>query len=469
MKENMDTQRAFPEDPFHHDIILKTLQPILIVNNYISVLDRDCIYRYVNQAYKKYFNLDEADMLGKTHQELFGAEFYKKTILPKLEACLKGESVHYSTWYKHKDIERHISVTCFPYRPFGDAIMGIIINGRDTTELKKISDKHKIQKAYFENLFQQSPDAIAILDNNDKVININNAFTELFGYTLRESRGRPINSLIVPDELKKEGLEATISVASGQNISLETVRKTKSGKLIHVSIIGKPILMENNQLAVYGIYRDITQQKKSEEKIARDLKEKEILLKEIHHRVKNNMQIISSLLNMQIRYIKNEADKEIFRENQNRIKSMALIHERLYKSDDLTHIGFEEYIRKVVSYLLASYESGPKNIDFIFDIEDVEIPINQATPLGLIVNEIISNSIKYAFKDTSKPIILISLHKKDSRFEMIIRDNGCGWVPSKKPEQSKTMGIHLIKTLTAQLHGNLDMESDQGLAYTIHW
>jgi PAS domain S-box-containing protein len=469
MKEDMDTQHAFSKDPFHHDIILKTLQSTLNVNDYISVLDRDCTYRYVNLAYKKYFNLDEADILGKTHKELFGAEFYKKTIRPNLEKCLQGESVHYSAWYKHNEIQRYISVTCLPYRPFGDAIMGIIINGRDTTELKNISDKHKIQKAYFENLFQQSPDAIAILDNNDRVVNVNDAFTELFGYTLRESLGKPINSLVVPDDLKKEGLEATMSVASGQNISLETVRKTKSGKLIHVSIIGKPILMENNQLAVYGIYRDITRRKKTEEKIARDLKEKEVLLKEIHHRVKNNMQIISSLLNMQIRYVKDEADKEIFRESQNRIKSMALIHERLYKSDDLTHISFEEYTRKVVSYLLASYESGPKNIDFIFDIEDVAIPINQAIPLGLIVNEIISNSLKYAFKDTPKPVIHITLHKIDSRFEMIIQDNGCGLDLSKKPEESKTMGIHLIKTLTAQLHGTLDMESDQGLAYTIHW
>ncbi|MDK2976137.1 MAG: hypothetical protein PWP06_612 [Candidatus Marinimicrobia bacterium] len=465
----MDTQRTSPKNPFHLDIILKTLQSTLNANDYISVLDRDYIYRYVNQAYKKYFNLDERDILGKTHKELFGAEFYKKTIRPNLEMCLKGESAHYSAWYKYNDIQRHISVTCLPYRPFGDEIMGIIINGRDTTELKSISDKHKIQKAYFENLFQQSPDAIAILDNNDKIININETFTKLFGYTLQESRGKFINNLIVPDELKKEGLEATMNVASGQNISLETVRKTKSGKLIHVSIIGKPILMENNQIAVYGIYRDITRRKKTEEKITRDLKEKEVLLKEIHHRVKNNLQIISSLLNMQIRYINNEDYKEILRESQNRIKSMALIHERLYKSDDLTHISFEEYVRKVVSYLLASYESGHKNINFIYDIEDVALPINQAIPLGLIVNEIISNSIKYAFKNTSKPIIYISLHKKESRFEMVIRDNGCGLNLSEKMEHSKTMGIHLIKTLTDQLHGTLDMESDQGLTYTIHW
>jgi len=469
MKKNMDTQRAFSEDPFHHDIILKTLQSTLNVNDYISVLDRDFTYRYVNQAYKKYFNLDEADILGKTHKELFGTDFYKKTIRPNLEACLKGESVYYSAWYKHRDIERYISVTCLPYRPFGDAIMGIIINGRDTTELKNISDKHKIQKAYFENLFQQSPDAIAILDNNDRVINVNDAFTELFGYTLMECQGKPINDLVVPDNLKKEGLEATMNVAGGQNISLETVRRTKSGKLIHVSIIGKPILMENNQLAVYGIYRDITHRKKIEKKIARDLQEKEVMLKEIHHRVKDNMQIISSLLNMQIRYVKNEADKAIFKESQSRIKSMALIHERLYKSNDLAHINFEKYTRKVVSNLLASNESGPKNIMFNFDMEDIAIPINQAIPLGLIVNEIISNSIKYAFKKTEKPAIHISLHKSDPWFEMIIRDNRCGLDISKIPDQSKTVGMHLIKSLITQLHGSLDVMSDQGLSYTIRW
>lgn len=193
------------------------------------------------------------------------------------------------------------------------------------------------------------------------------------------------------------------------------------------------------------------------------------MLKEIHHRVKDNMQIISSLLNMQIRYVKNEADKAIFKESQSRIKSMALIHERLYKSNDLAHINFEKYTRKVVSNLLASNESGPKNIMFNFDMEDIAIPINQAIPLGLIVNEIISNSIKYAFKKTEKPAIHISLHKSDPWFEMIIRDNRCGLDISKIPDQSKTVGMHLIKSLITQLHGSLDVMSDQGLSYTIRW
>lgn len=456
------------EDPFQPSIIFKHLRTLLTANDYIGVLDKECKYRYVNQAYKKYFNLDEKDILGKTHKELFGKSFYEHTIKPNLKSCFDGENKQYSAWYKHKNIERYITVTCYPYRPF-DKIEGIIINGRDTTELKNISDKHKIQKAYFENLFQQSPDAIAILDNNDKIVNVNDAFTELFGYSLQECKGKPINSLIVPDNLKKEGLEATMTVAGGQHISIETVRKTKSGKVIDVSIIGKPILMENNQLAVYGIYRDITQRKKTEKKIAKELKEKEVLLKEIHHRVKNNMQIISSLLNMQIRYVQNEADKEIFRESQNRIKSMALIHERLYKSDDLTHISFEEYAKKIISYLLASYESGSRHIQFTFNIDDVAIPINHAIPLGLIVNEIISNSLKHAFNNTDKPKISISLQKTEIMFKMTISDNGSGIDVSQQQPDSKTMGIHLIKTLTAQLHGSVHISSDKGLQYTISW
>jgi PAS domain S-box-containing protein len=457
------------DDFFHPALIRMQLQSVLTTNDYIAVLDTTYHYRYVNQAYKKYFNIRSDDIYGKTHADIFGETFFRQTIKPKLDACLRDKTVQYSAWYSYKKINRYINVTCYPYKP-KDIIEGIIISGRDTTELKNISDKHKIQKAYFENLFQQSPDAIAILDNNDRIISVNNAFTELFGYTPEECKGNPINNLVVPDNLKKEGLEATMIVAGGQNISLDTVRKTKSGKLIHVSIIGKPILMENNQLAVYGIYRDITDRRTTEEKIKKELKEKELLLKEIHHRVKNNMQIISSLLNMQIRDIQNEKDKEIFRESQTRIKSMALIHERLYKSDDLTHISFEGYVRKVISNLLSSYKTSDRHVHFSLDIQDVDISINSAIPLGLIVNEIISNSLKHAFKKTEKPEIIIQLQKKDESFELLIRDNGSGFTEESYEKAGKrSMGLQLIETLTLQLHGSMDIQSHNGLTYMIRW
>ncbi len=182
------------------------------------------------------------------------------------------------------------------------------------------------------------------------------------------------------------------------------------------------------------------------------------------------MQIISSLLNMQIRNVQVEADKEIFRESQNRIKSMALIHERLYKSDNLSHISFEEYTRKMISNLLSSYKIFKNPVHFTMNIQDVGISINHAIPLGLIINEIISNSLKYAFKNTEKPEISIQLRKTGPFFEMIIADNGSGLdQDALRKRTNQSMGLHLIETLTKQLHGALNIQSDKGLSYTIRW
>lgn len=458
----------YNDSPYKTDKIENYLRSLVIAHDYVSVLDTSFRYRYVNNAYKKHFRIKPDEIIGKTHAEIFGTSFFNTKIKPKLEKCLSDKIVRYSNWYTHKNISRFIYVTCYPYK-YEEEIIGIIINGRDLTELKNISEKHKIQKAYFENLFQQSPDAIVILDNNDNVLKANYAFTDLFGFTQEECFGKPINSLVVPDHLKNEGLNATMQVADGKNINFETVRKKKSGEMIHVSIIGKPILMENDQIAVYGIYRDITQQVKTQEMIVKELKEKELLLKEIHHRVKNNMQIISSLLNIQVRSIKDEKDREIFSESQNRIKSMALIHERLYKSDDLTHISFTEYSKKLASYLLASYNNLPMHIDFKFDIQEVGIIINQAIPLGLILNEIISNSLKHAFKNTPKPEIGIQLAKENDNFTLIIYDNGPGLPDSFEKCSEHSLGLHLIDTLVSQIRGKLLVESSGGLKYTILW
>jgi len=453
---------------FNKNSIEKYLRSLEIENDYVSVLDTSFRYRIVNKAYEKHFGLKADEMIGKTHADIFGTSFFNLKIKQKLEQCLSGRIVNYGTWYSYKNIRRFIDVTCYPYKN-DNSIIGIIISGRDTTELKNISDKHKIQKAYFENLFQQSPDAIAVLDNKDIILKVNNAFTALFGFTHDECIGKPINSLVVPDPLKKEGLEATMQVASGQNINIETVRQTKSGDMIHVSIIGKPILMENNQIAVYGIYRDITPQVKTQEKIVKELKEKEVLLKEIHHRVKNNMQIISSLLNIQARNIDSDKDREIFRDSQNRIKSMALIHERLYKSNDLTHISFTEYTRKLASYLLASYCNLPINVNFKLDIQEVGISINQAIPLGLILNEVISNSLKHAFQETPKPEIGICLTKEGNNFTLIIYDNGSGLPETFDKSGENSLGLHLINTLVTQIHGKLDVDNAGGLKYRINW
>ena len=222
--------------------------------------------------------------------------------------------------------------------------------------------------------------------------------------------------------------------------------------------------------------QDIVHRQRAENQIKASLKEKEAMLKEIHHRVKNNLQIISSLLNLQSSAIEDEEIVNLFRESQNRVRLMAIIHEKLYQSNDLGKINFREYIQALTSHLLQSYDVNKTAIDLKVDIEDISLEIDVAVPCGLIVNELVSNSLKYAFPDNFSPVgdsetapkqipkqIKIAAGLESDRL-LSIRycDNGIGLPPGFDIDTARTLGLQLVSTLTEQLDGQLTVNSCTG-------
>lgn len=197
------------------------------------------------------------------------------------------------------------------------------------------------------------------------------------------------------------------------------------------------------------------------------LQDKEMLMKEIHHRVKNNLMVISSLLNLQSRYIKDEKSKEIFKESQNRAQSMALIHERLYRSTNMKSIDFADYIRSLTRDLFNTYSTQEDRIDLKMDVEDVEVDIDNAVPLGLIINEIVTNSLKYAFPDENAGTISISFHKQKDQYLLEVSDDGIGIPEEFEVEKSDSLGMMLINSLTYQIGGELEMERSPGTTFRI--
>ncbi|HOI40277.1 MAG TPA: sensor histidine kinase [Methanobacterium sp.] len=197
------------------------------------------------------------------------------------------------------------------------------------------------------------------------------------------------------------------------------------------------------------------------------LQDKEMLMKEIHHRVKNNLMVISSLLNLQSRYIKDEKSKEIFKESQNRAQSMALIHERLYRSTNMKSIDFADYIRSLTRDLFNTYSTQEDRIDLKMDVEDVEVDIDNAVPLGLIINEIVTNSLKYAFPDETAGTISISFHKQKDQYLLEVSDDGIGIPEEFEVEKSDSLGMMLINSLTYQIGGELEMERSPGTTFRI--
>jgi len=345
----------------------------------------------------------------------------------------------------------------------------VLSNASLLNKSKAAEESLKTEKAYLNQLLENSPEAVVTTDMSGNVIRINSEFTRIFGYESEEALGRCIDDLVAPKDLYKSASSITRLVGRGEKFSLETRRRCKDGTMIDVSLLGSPIEVEGEQVGSYAIYRDISQRKKAEQEIKNSLREKEVLLKEIHHRVKNNMQIISSLIHLQSAKIEDEGAAEILKSSQDRIKSMAIIHEKLYQSENFTKIDLFKYVQSLTDHLFTSYGTDKKKIRFHIDIKDICLDINQAIPCGLIINELLSNCLKHAFPDGGEGKVNISVRRLgETSTELVVYDNGVGIPADMDIERTDSLGLTLVKLLSEeQLKGSVDLDRTQGTCFRI--
>lgn len=226
---------------------------------------------------------------------------------------------------------------------------------------------------------------------------------------------------------------------------------------------GKPLRLN-------GVDLDISDRKQAEEQIKASLQEKEVLLKEIHHRVKNNLQVISSLLRMQARRANDPQTAILFKESQNRVQSMSLIHEQLYQSSDFSHIDFGDYVRRLVSNLFRAYGTHAGTVAFSVTTHQLTLTLDAAIPCGLIINELVSNSLKYAFPDGHQGSIAITLQKdssKSGRFVLSVSDNGIGIPDTLDWQATRSLGLRIVHNLVTQLDGSIKLDRTQGTTFII--
>ncbi len=347
---------------------------------------------------------------------------------------------------------------------------GAIESVRDITERKNAEISLQKSAERFRAVAESAIDAIVTTDANGKIIFFNNSLTNIFGYSKDELTGKPL-TILMPlrfkdnylkelKHFKKSGKHRLI----GKTVTTVGLKKDQSEFPFEMSLSA----WKSEDVTYFtSIIRDLSERMKAEEKIKNSLKEKELLMQEIHHRVKNNMQIISSLLNLQTMSVEGKA-VYVLKESQNRVKAMAMIHEKLYQSSDLSTINLSDYIESLVRDLFYSYDIKKDHVTFLLDIvSEIRLNIETAVPCGLIISELVSNSLKYAFPQDKEGELTVSLKLVNDSYELIVSDNGVGFPEDVDFRKTDSLGLQLVNNLVSQLDGNIKMNSNHGTKFTI--
>ncbi|MGC9516782.1 MAG: PAS domain S-box protein [Methanomicrobiales archaeon] len=424
-----------------------------------------------NKGAENIYGYSKSEMIGRNHSFLIPSEKSeeKETILKKIR---KGKVVeHYETIRYRKDGKKiYVSLTVSPIKDTDGRLIGNSIIARDITNIKKDEIALKESEEKFREVSNNANDPIVLLELQENglpghFLEVNEVTLDGLGYS-KEELMKMSASDVIASEKTEDLLEVAQELSKYGQATFETLALTKNGNKIPVEINTHTFLLKDEKV-ILAIIRDISERKLAEEQIKKSLAEKEMLLKEIHHRVKNNLMVISSLLSLQSRYIKDKAALDIFRESQNRAKSMALIHERLYRSTDLKRIDFGEYIRSLTTELYHTYVPDPSLIKLNVNVEDLMLDINTAIPLGLIVNELVSNSMKHAFPKGKAGEITIELYSKHSEYTLSVSDNGIGFPEDLDYKNTSSLGLQLVNSLTDQIGGTIELDRVQGTNFKI--
>ena len=357
----------------------------------------------------------------------------------------------------------------------------LLLSFRDVTERTNMGGVLKESEQKFRTIFEHSPYPISINSIPDgKFIAVNAAFLHSSGYSESEILGKsPIELGLL--SLLDYGRLTSHLLLSGKLEHVPMVLMGKGGIPAHVQFSTLPVTI-NDRPAIMTMAAEITKLKrveeqllaeiaartKAEEEITRSLKEKDLLLREIHHRVKNNLQIISSLLNLQSRYITDPNVRESIKDSQSRVRAMALVHERIYRSPNIAEINLKDYLDYLTKQIFSFYNTQPHEIEITVTMDEIMTDIDTIIPLGLIMNELVSNSLKYAFPEGRKGAITIECTPQDAgMLRCVYYDNGIGMPAGFDWKNSETLGLRLVNNLVDQLNGTIDTGPGEGTRFII--
>jgi PAS domain S-box-containing protein len=346
-----------------------------------------------------------------------------------------------------------------------NVLAGVIVRDSTEKELRESEEKYRM-------LTEQSLLGTLILANG-QIIFANKGISNILGFSISELLSWDINTINqhIHPENRQLIVENYTKILNEEipSFQSEIRMKKKNNMYLYIQQYSKRIQFQGSSALFINII-DISERKKNESLLEASLAEKEILLKEIHHRVKNNLQIISSLIVLQEQYIKDERILHVFKDFQNRIRVMALIHQTLYNSENLNKIHLSKYIKDLVNNLFKVYSADFKQIKFELNIEDIDFNLDNANACGLIINELVSNSLKHAFSENNQGKIVVTLKKiEEDKVLLDVYDNGVGFPDNVDYKNSDSLGLKLISTITKQMDGNISIERNNGTHVKITW
>ena len=432
----------------------------------------------------RYFVLSEGSALaglGLKPGQMVGMdafEVYKETpeLIKGIKKALQGETFHDPQLVVQGVRDQRYYDVFYTPRYIDGKIVGIVGEAIDITERTLAENMLRESEQQLNSLVQNVQAAVIVHDADTKIVVSNIMAQELLGLTEEQVLGKAVidpywKFLRQDQSILPYGEFPVNQVISSRQPLIDfivAIQRPDKDELVWVLVNAVPVF--KNKKEIYQIiitFTDITERKQAEEQIKSNLKEKETLLHEIHHRVKNNLTVIASLLKLQANSMEDERIKAALSDSQSRVQAMSDIHEILYTSENLSTLDMNSYLTKLTRDVIQNYTLGTK-VNFKIEAELILVGSRQASPIGLIVNELITNSLKYAFPDTKEGEIKINLQKTADQIELTYMDNGIGIPENFDWYNTKSMGLNLVKILAEnQLDGSIDMESNNGTKFTI--
>jgi PAS domain S-box-containing protein len=417
------------------------------------------------------------ELTGYKRDELIGKSFLKLKLLspkeiPKAASLLAKNALGKSTGPDEFTLNQKggtqvvVEIRTFPLKIKDQSL--VLANVRDITKRKKAEAAVRESEEKYRTLVESATDYIFMIGEDNRVLSLNKAGAFLFRKPPEKIIGKSIFELFPKEIATRYSDSLKKAYKTGQSSSYES-RMVVEGKESWLSVSLNPVRDRTGKVvSVMGVCRDITAHKQADEQIKASLGEKEVLLKEIHHRVKNNMQIIASLLRIQAADIKDEEIQDMFNEIHDRIRSMSVLYEMLYQSKDMTRVDLSEYIRRLTTHLVSMYRSGLGPISLKLDVKNVHLDVKRAIPCGLIITELVSNTLKHAFLNGRKGKIAVVMHpNKGKRYTLIVSDNGIGFPEELDFRKTKSLGMKLVVDLVKQIGGTIDLSKEKGTEFKI--